>query len=181
VEINLEETDLRELIEEVLDAARPSIAKAGLELSVDLPGNFPPVLLDRQLIHQCVLNLLLNASSFTPPGGRVTINLQRQGDYAVISVSDTGKGISPEDRGKIFQLFFTTRPGGTGIGLANTFRFVQLHNGRIEFESETGIGTTFRVELPLARTEAASPASSAQPLPLAKVRDFSQPFATEKR
>ena len=181
VEINLEETDLRALIEEVLDAARPSIAKAGLELSVDLPGNFPPVLLDRQLIHQCVLNLLLNASSFTPPGGRVTINLQRQGDYAVISVSDTGKGISPEDRGKIFQLFFTTRPGGTGIGLANTFRFVQLHNGRIEFESETGIGTTFRVELPLARTEAASPASSAQPLPLAKVRDFSQPFATEKR
>jgi PAS domain S-box-containing protein len=181
VEINLEETDLRAVIEEVLDAARPSISKAGLEMSVDLPGNFPPVLLDRQLIHQCVLNLLLNASSFTPPGGRVTINLQRQGDYAVISVSDTGKGISPEDRGKIFQLFFTTRPGGTGIGLANTFRFVQLHNGRIEFESESGIGTTFRVELPLARTEGASPASSAQPLPLAKVRDFSQPFAAEKR
>jgi signal transduction histidine kinase len=69
-------------------------------------------------------------------------------------------------------LFFTTRPGGTGIGLANTFRFVQLHNGRIEFESEPGRGTTFRLELPLARSlEAAT----------GKHRDFGQPFAEEKR
>ena len=172
VEINLEETDVRSLIEEVLDAARPSIAKAGLELALDLPERFPPVLLDRQLIHQCLLNLLLNACSFTPPGGRVTIGLERKGEFAAISISDTGKGISPEDRGKIFQLFFTTRPGGTGIGLANTFRFVQLHNGRIEFESELGHGTTFRVELPVARADA---------VPVAKVRDFTQPFATEKR
>ena len=114
----------------------------------------------------------MNACSFTPPGGRVTVGLERKGEFAAISVSDTGKGISPEDRGKIFQLFFTTRPGGTGIGLANTFRFVQLHNGRIEFESELGSGTTFRVELPVARAEA---------VPVAKVRDFTQPFATEKR
>jgi signal transduction histidine kinase len=96
----------------------------------------------------------------------------RNGEFAAISVSDTGKGISPEDRSKIFQLFFTTRPGGTGIGLANTFRFVQLHNGRIEFESEIGRGTIFRVELPLARMDA---------VPAAKSRDFTQPFATEKR
>jgi len=172
VEINLEETDVGGLIEEVLDAARPSITKAGLELALDLPENFPPVLLDRQLIHQCVLNLLLNACSFTPPGGRVTVGVGRNGEFAAISVSDTGKGISPEDRSKIFQLFFTTRPGGTGIGLANTFRFVQLHNGRIEFESEIGRGTIFRVELPLARMDA---------VPAAKSRDFTQPFATEKR
>jgi signal transduction histidine kinase len=66
-------------------------------------------------------------------------------------VEDSGRGISTGDQKKIFQLFFTTRPGGSGIGLANTFRFVQLHNGQIEFESETGRGTTFRVKLPLAR------------------------------
>ncbi len=172
VEINLEETDLHALIEEVLDAARPAITKAGLELKVEAPENLPPVLLDRQLIHQCLLNLLLNASSFTPPGGRITVGLERKGEYAAIAVSDTGKGISPEDRGKIFQLFFTTRPGGTGIGLANTFRFVQLHNGRIEFESEVGRGTTFRVELPLGRMEAVQ---------AGQVREFTQPLATEKR
>jgi PAS domain S-box-containing protein len=172
VELKLEETDLRELLDEVLDAARPSITKAGVELRVDLPSEFPPVLVDRQLIHQGVLNLLLNASEFTSPGGRITLSLRRSGESAVIAVADSGKGISAEDQKKIFQLFFTTRPGGTGIGLANTFRFVQLHNGRIEFDSEAGRGTTFRIELPLALSVRA---------PTGKVRDFSQPFAEEKR
>jgi hypothetical protein len=65
-------------------------------------------------------------------------------------VSDTGKGIPAIDKQKVFQLFFTTRPGGSGIGLASTFRIVQLHNGSIDFTSEVGRGTTFRIELPLA-------------------------------
>jgi PAS domain S-box-containing protein len=172
VELKLEETDLRTLLEEVLDAARPEITKAGVELRVDLPSEFPPVLIDRQLIHQGVLNLVLNACEFTSSGGRITLSLRRSGESAVIAVSDSGKGILPEDQKKIFQLFFTTRPGGTGIGLANTFRFVQLHNGRIEFDSEAGRGTTFRVELPLAHSTEA---------PSGKVRDFSQPFAEEKK
>jgi signal transduction histidine kinase len=172
VELKLEETDLRTLLEEVLDAARPSITKAGLELIFDYPPEFPPVLIDRQLIHQAVLNLVLNACDFTPPGGHIAVDLRRSGEFAVISVADSGKGISAQDRQKIFQLFFTTRPGGTGIGLANTFRFVQLHNGRIEFDSEVGRGTTFRVELPLARAVEA---------PAEKVRDLTQTFAQEKR
>ena len=151
VEIQLEETDLPALLREILQAAKPSIVKAGLDLRVDLPADFPSVLLDRQLIHQAVLNLLINACDFTGPGGRVSLVLRHSGDYAVISVADTGIGIPLEEQKKVFQLFHTTRPGGTGIGLANTFRFVQLHNGRIEFESEPGRGTTFRIELPLAR------------------------------
>ena len=175
VEMNLEQTELSTFLEEILDAARPAINRAGIELVADLPANVPAALLDRQLIHQAVLNLLLNACDFTPPGGRITLMLRRKSDFAEISVSDTGKGISPEDRNKIFQLFFTTRPGGSGIGLANTFRFVQLHNGRIEFDSEVGHGTTFRVQLPLARID--EPAAS----PVAKTRDFGQPFAAEKR
>jgi PAS domain S-box-containing protein len=172
VEINLEETALPVLLADVVDAARPSINKAGLTLQANLPEAFPPVLLDHQLIHQAVLNLLLNACDFTSPGGTITLSLRRNGDYAVVEVQDSGKGIPPEDQKKIFQLFFTTRPGGTGIGLANTFRFVQLHNGRIDFESETGRGTTFRIELPLGRV-----ADSV----LGKARDLSQPFAAEKR
>ncbi|MGC1382252.1 MAG: ATP-binding protein, partial [Candidatus Acidiferrales bacterium] len=122
VDMSLEETDLRELLGEVVDAARPSIQKAKVNLHVDLPSQFPPVMLDRQLMHQAVLNLLLNASEFTPPGGVINLGLRRSGEFAVIAVADTGKGISPEDQLKIFQLFFTTRAGGTGIGLANTFR-----------------------------------------------------------
>jgi signal transduction histidine kinase len=172
VELKLEETDLRTILEEVIDAGRPSINKSGVELRMELPTEFPPVFVDRQLIHQGVLNLVLNACEFTERGGKITVGLRQNGESAVISVADSGKGISTEDQKKIFQLFFTTRPGGTGIGLANTFRFVQLHNGRIELDSEAGRGTTFRVELPLARTVELS---------AGKIRDFSQPFAEEKR
>ena len=172
VELTLEETDLHVLLEEILDAARPSIAQANLELRADLPTDCPPVLVDRQLIHQAVLNLLINASEFTDPGGRITLSLRRGGEFAVIAVEDSGRGIPTGDQKKIFQLFFTTRPGGSGIGLANTFRFVQLHNGRIEFESETGRGTTFRVKLPLARyVDAPSGRSGA----------LDRPIAAEKR
>jgi len=78
------------------------------------------------------------------------VELSRRGEMAEITVADTGKGIPVENQQKIFQLFFTTRPGGSGIGLATTFRIVQLHNGSIDFHSETGHGTTFRIELPLA-------------------------------
>jgi PAS domain S-box-containing protein len=172
VEMKLEETSLSGLLEEVVHAARPAIAKAQLDFRVHLPSDVPPVRLDPQLMHQAVLNLLLNACEFTSPGGSIALDLQRNGDHAVISVADTGRGISLENQKKIFQLFFTTRPGGSGIGLPNAFRFVQLHNGRIEFDSEPGRGTTFRVELPLARV--------AEP-PAAKVRDLGQPFAEEKR
>src|SRR5580658_6539417 len=172
LELKLEETDLRILLDEVLDAARPSITKAGLRLTADWPREFPTVLVDRQIIHQALLNLLLNACEFTDPGGQITIQLRRNGEFASISVADTGRGIPPADQQKIFQLFFTTRPGGSGIGLANTFRFVQLHNGRIDFESEAGRGTTFRVDLPLARYVVAQSARSG---------DLSRPIAAEKR
>src|SRR5277367_5276134 len=171
VELNLEETDLRVLLEEIMDAARPSITRAGVELRAELPSDCPPVLVDHQLIHQAVLNLLINASEFTNPGGRITLSLRGSGEFAVIAMEDSGRGISTVDQKKIFQLFFTTRPGGSGIGLANTFRFVQLHNGQIEFDSEVGRGTTFRVELPLARFVDA---------PAGKIRDFGQPFLEQK-
>lgn len=151
VEIQLEETDLPALLREIIQAGKPSIVKAGVDLRSDLPTDFPSVLLDRQLIHQAVLNLLINACDFTSPGGRISLSLRRTGEFAVISVADSGAGIPHDEQKKIFQLFHTTRPGGTGIGLANTFRFVQLHNGRIEFESEPGRGTIFRIELPIAR------------------------------
>jgi signal transduction histidine kinase len=91
-----------------------------------------------------------------PDGGRLTVSLERRGDVAHVIVADTGKGIPPEHRTRIFQLFFTTRKGGSGLGLATTFRIVQLHNGSIDFVSEPGQGTAFRIELPLAREKSSS-------------------------
>ena len=104
----------------------------------------------RALLKQALLNLVLNALEAMPNGGKLHVVLSRRGEMAEISVGDTGKGIPLENRQKIFQLFFTTRPGGSGIGLASTFRIVQLHNGSTDFTTEVGRGTTFRIELPLA-------------------------------
>ena len=150
MEVKLEQTQLSQLLGEVLEVARPQLQKANVDVVQSLPANVPEVFVDRDLLKQAVLNLVLNAVDAMPNGGQFRLELTRRGEMAEITVTDTGKGIPPENRQKIFQLFFTTRPGGSGIGLASTFRIVQLMNGSIDFSTEVGRGTTFRIELPLA-------------------------------
>jgi PAS domain S-box-containing protein len=150
MDIRLEATQLAELLRDVLEVAQPQLQKSGILLAQLLPIDVPEVYVDRALLKQAVLNLVLNAAEAMPGGGQLRLVLSRRGESAEITVGDTGKGIPPENRQKIFQLFFTTRPGGSGIGLASTFRIVQLLNGSIDFTSEVGRGTTFRIELPLA-------------------------------
>ena len=150
MDIRLEATQLADLLKEVLEVARPQLQKSSIQLAQLLPIDVPEVYADRALLKQAVLNLVLNAAEAMPGGGQLRLVLSRRGEMAEISVGDTGKGIPLENRQKIFQLFFTTRPGGSGIGLASTFRIVQLLNGSINFTSEVGRGTTFRIELPLA-------------------------------
>jgi len=150
MDVRLEATQLADLLKEVLETARPQLQKSNVQVAQLLPIDVPQVYVDRDLLKQAVLNLVLNAVEAMPQGGQLRVVLSRRGEMAEISVGDTGKGIPPEHRQKIFQLFFTTRPGGSGIGLASTFRIVQLLNGSIDFTSEVGRGTTFRIELPLA-------------------------------
>src|SRR5690348_9523990 len=150
MDVRLEATQLADLLKEVLEIAKPQLEKSNILLAQLLPIDVPEVYVDRALLKQAVLNLVLNASEAMPNGGQLRLVLSRRGEMAEITVGDTGKGIPPENVQKIFQLFFTTRPGGSGIGLASTFRIVQLHNGSIDFTSEVGRGTTFRIELPLA-------------------------------
>jgi PAS domain S-box-containing protein len=150
MDVRLEPTQLAGLLREVLEVAQPQLQRAKVEVAQLLPIGIPEVFVDRDLLKQAVLNLVLNAVEAMPAGGQLQLTLSRRGEMAEITVGDTGKGIPPEHRQKVFQLFFTTRPGGSGIGLASTFRIVQLHNGSINFTSEVGRGTTFRIELPLA-------------------------------
>src|SRR5215468_6891626 len=150
MEVKLEQTQLSQLLKEVLEVARPQLQKANVEIVQSLPATVPEVFVDRDLLKQAVFNLVLNAVDAMPGGGQIKMELTRRGEMAEITVGDTGRGIPPENRQKVFQLFFTTRPGGSGIGLASTFRIVQLHNGSIDFTTEVGRGTTFRIELPLA-------------------------------
>ncbi|HTZ47198.1 MAG TPA: ATP-binding protein [Verrucomicrobiae bacterium] len=150
MDVRLEPTQLAGLLQEVLEVAGPQLERANVQVAQLLPIDVPEVFGDRALLKQAILNLVLNAVDAMPNGGQLQLTLSRRGDMAEITVGDTGKGIPLEHRQKVFQLFFTTRPGGSGIGLASTFRIVQLHNGSIDFTSEVGRGTTFRIELPLA-------------------------------
>jgi PAS domain S-box-containing protein len=147
-ELRLEETDLGQLVKEVAAIAGPQMERAGVQPEVRCAAA-PPVHVDQALLKQALLNLVYNGIEAMPGGGRLILVLERRGDSVEISVADTGVGIKPEHRGRVFQLFFTTRPGGSGIGLASAYKTVHLHEGSIDFESEAGQGTTFRIELPL--------------------------------
>jgi signal transduction histidine kinase len=155
-----EETSLKDLLEDVLAVGKPQMDRANVKVEAHFANDVPPVLVDRQLLKQALMNLFLNAVEAMPGGGRLTVSLERRGETASIEIQDTGRGIPPEHTQRVFQLFFTTRPGGSGIGLATAFRTVQFLNGSIDFKSEVGRGTTFRIELPLARQ-----AEPAQPRP----------------
>jgi signal transduction histidine kinase len=149
-EMHQEESSLKELLEGVLAVERPEFDKANIKVEARLDADVPNVLVDQPLLQQALLNLLINAIEAMPGGGQLFVSLHRRGEMAEMEIRDTGRGIAPEHRQRIFQLFFTTRPGGSGIGLASAFRTVQLHNGSIEFVSEVGRGTAFRIALPLA-------------------------------
>jgi signal transduction histidine kinase len=101
-----------------------------------------------------LLNIVINGAQAMADGGTLTIRAHRQdGDDAQIEVQDTGPGIPPAIRDKIFNLYFTTKKSGSGIGLAMTYRIMQLHNGSIHFDTRVGEGTIFYLTLPLARAE----------------------------
>jgi len=149
-EMHQEESSLKEILEEVLAVERPELSKANITLEARMAPDVPDVLVDKPLLKQALINLIVNAIEAMSGGGRLIVSLSRREEMAEIEIRDTGRGIAPEHRERIFQLFFTTRPGGSGIGLASVFRMIQFHNGSIEFESEVGSGTVFRIDLPLA-------------------------------
>jgi signal transduction histidine kinase len=106
---------------------------------------------DADLLKQALLNIVINGCQAMPEGGRLIVATARDRNrQIVIAVTDQGVGIPDEIREKVFELYFTTKPEGSGIGLAQAFRAVQLHNGRIEVDSKVGYGTRFRIILPAA-------------------------------
>lgn len=161
VEAEFSPVPLGALLEEVAAMSRPQCQRAGVSLAVAGAQDPIAVRADRELLKQALLNLLLNAmeaitgvsragdaARAAAPHGQITLALDTHGDSAELRVSDNGPGIPPEKRDKVFQLFFTTRKGGSGIGLATVYRIVHIHGGSIDFETEVGRGTTFRIRLP---------------------------------
>ena len=150
VELNLSTVPLAELMEEIADLARPQADASRIRVTVEQGAEGVEVRVDRDLLKQAVLNVVVNAIEAMPDGGELRFESNAGEDTAEIRISDTGHGIPPELREKIFRLYFTTRKEGSGIGLAMTYRIVQLHDGTIDFTSEPGKGTTFLIRLPIA-------------------------------
>jgi hypothetical protein len=150
VELNLADVPLQELVAEIVDLARPQAEAGGITVHVDQQAEGVEVRVDRDLLKQAVLNVAVNAMQAMPDGGELRFESFATEDTAGIRISDTGVGIPEELREKIFRLYFTTRQEGSGIGLAMTFRIVQLHDGTIDFTSEPGKGTSFFIRLPIA-------------------------------
>jgi len=148
VELRPIPTDVERLVREVFLLAEPQAMKNNVQLIFERQGALPTINVDRDLLKQALLNLVLNGCQAMPTGGQLKVKPQIDGQYVSLEVSDQGVGIPPEARQKIFSLFYTTKPGGSGIGLAMAFRVLQLHNGHIDFSSEGQHGTTFRVFIP---------------------------------
>ncbi|MEO8595297.1 MAG: ATP-binding protein [Candidatus Solibacter sp.] len=150
VELQLQTVPMQELVREIVDLARPQTAAGNITVSVKQETEGVDVRVDRDLLKQAVLNVMVNAMQAMPQGGELHFEASTTRDMAELRISDTGPGILPELREKIFRLYFTTKTQGSGIGLAMTFRIVQLHDGTIDFTSEPGKGTTFLIRLPIA-------------------------------
>jgi signal transduction histidine kinase len=149
LEINRSETSVTDLVREVFALAEPQAQKYKVQLVLQQNGEFPPMRVDQDLIKQALLNLVLNGCQAMPQGGELRVR-PRVGPKSVeLEISDQGVGIPEDARSRIFSLYYTTKPNGTGVGLAMAFRIIQLHNGSIDFSSEVNRGTTFRVSLPL--------------------------------
>ncbi|MFZ6029368.1 MAG: ATP-binding protein [Chloroflexota bacterium] len=143
----------RLLLEDCDSVMHSRASEQGLDLTLRLPEKLPTLNADRDKLKQVILNLLSNAIKYNRPNGKITLSAETKGSEMIITVADTGHGISPEGLQGLFQRFYRV-PGsekiasGTGLGLSICKRIVEIHNGRIEVQSEVGVGTTFSVYLP---------------------------------
>jgi signal transduction histidine kinase len=157
VELEVHPFSLREALERGVVMVRERATEDGVRVELAADPEVDPVNGDERRIKQVIFNLLSNAVKFTPAGGEVDVSATRVNGEVRVSVADTGPGIAPDDRDRIFEEFQQSEAGvghrdGTGLGLALSKRFVELHGGRIWLESDLGQGSTFTFALPAGST-----------------------------
>ena len=150
-DLRLQPVQVSHVFEEILPVLAPEAQKNGVRVVQDCAASVPPVNGDAGMLRQVFLNLAINACQAMPNGGTLRLSCAPASQRRVeVRVEDSGVGIRPEHLSKIFDLYFTTKDHGTGLGLSMVYRIVQLHDGEIEVESTPGHGTTFKVVLPRA-------------------------------
>ena len=157
MELDLADFNLAVAIDNALTLVHERASRRGLALTQDVDEHIGDFHGDERKVKQVLLNLLSNAIKFTPEGGRVGVRAMLKGDVVEIGVTDSGVGIAPADQEAVFEEFrqvgtdASKKHEGTGLGLALTRRFVELHGGNIWLESEVGVGSTFTFALPVRR------------------------------
>ncbi|HEU5341770.1 sensor histidine kinase [Edaphobacter sp.] len=154
MELHLRDRDLRQVVEAVVELTAGEMQENGVRVQVEMPTEPVMARVDGELIQQALLNLLLNGMQAMNEGGTIHVQLRREHQSAVVEVADEGAGIPPEVLPRIFELYFTTKPKGSGIGLAMTYRILQLHGGSMDVRSNADAksaerGTTFTFRLPM--------------------------------
>jgi signal transduction histidine kinase len=150
-ELRLEPTDLNALVDELRDFYEPQAATQGIVVRVSAAKDLPLVVLDADLFRQALLNLMFNAEhALLPEGGELIMSTRREGKWVVLDVTDTGSGMSHEICSKVFDAFYSTRKGGTGLGLPIARKIVEANDGTISVRSELGKGSQFTIRLPVA-------------------------------
>jgi signal transduction histidine kinase len=153
-DLHLEETDFRSLLEDVAQLAAPDAEQHGVRIDLHLPELPLPVRVDNDLMKQAILNVVINGVQAMTGGGVLTISARRENGTVLAEVQDQGPGIPKEMHDKVFELYFTTKKEGSGIGLAQTYQILQWHYGSVDFESAEMSGTVFRFQIPVMGTEA---------------------------
>ncbi len=150
---NIRDNDLNKIIEEIANIIAQKAAVANVQVETDLDKSLVNIPIDDKKMTQALLNLCTNSIQAMPSGGKLRIETRIEGRIVVLTVSDTGTGIPPNDRERIFQPFFTKKADGTGFGLAIVQRIVEDHGGTIRCESNLGEGASFIIRLPLNRSK----------------------------
>ena len=150
-DLRLAPVDINAVLVDVARVTRPEAERVGVEIILEQGRALPRVTADSELIAQASANLVSNSIQAMPGGGTLVVSSRRAASGGVeIRVADQGVGIPPENLDKIFRLYYTTKPGGSGIGLAMVYRIVQMHDGRVDVESTVSKGTTVILTLPAA-------------------------------
>jgi len=150
VDLAVEEVDLAALAREVTSLVRPQATMHKVNLQFSAEPEKIVIRGDRDLLKQAILNVVMNGIEAMRSGGNLVVKARSSAEHGILTIQDDGPGISEGNKNKVFQLYFTTKEKGSGIGLAMTFRAVQLHNGTIDFTSEAGKGTVFRLQFPVS-------------------------------
>lgn len=148
-ELHLEKVDFGKLVRAFLEFYKPKAESAGIELLSHIPSDLPEIEIDQRLIKQVLDNLVRNAQQAMPDGGTLEIQACEADDDVVIDIIDTGCGMSPQALEKMFDVFFSTKASGSGLGLPTVKKIVEAHGGKLDCESEVGRGTKFTLTLPI--------------------------------